>query len=158
MSLFGLIPSAYAQTTSAPASTDTLSQIMQSPLPMVVMVGLIFYFLLLRPQQQKQKQLQKQLSDLRRGDNVVTSGGILGTVARIISDDEIAIEIAEGVRVRVVRSTITGIAGKGEPRTDAKAYAADADDQPKPARRGKTPPAAKAPPAPAAANESKPEA
>jgi preprotein translocase subunit YajC len=157
MSLFGLIPSAYAQTTSgASAAPDMLSQFMQGPLPVVLMVGMIFYFLLLRPQQQKAKHLQKQLSELRRGDSVVTSGGILGTVARIISDDELSIEIAEGVRVRVVRSTITGIAGKGEPRTDAKADADDADDKPKAARRGKTPPAAK--PQPAPANESKPEA
>jgi preprotein translocase subunit YajC len=157
MSLFGLIPSAYAQTTNAPAAPDTLSQIMQGPLPMVLMVGLIFYFLLLRPQQQKAKQLQKQLADLRRGDSVVTSGGILGTVARIISDDELSIEIAEGVRVRVVRSTITAIAGKGEPRTDVKDIADDAADKAKPARRGKTPPAATAAAA-APANESKPEA
>jgi preprotein translocase subunit YajC len=157
MSLFGLIPSAYAQTTSgAPAAPDMLSQFMQGPLPVVLMVGMIFYFLLLRPQQQKAKQLQKQLSELRRGDSVVTSGGILGTVARIVSDDELSIEIAEGVRVRVVRSTITGIAGKGEPRADAKADADDADDKPKAVRRGKTPPAAKA--QPTAANESKPEA
>ncbi|MDB5395442.1 MAG: yajC [Rhodospirillales bacterium] len=158
MSLFGLIPSAYAQTANAPAAPDTLSQIMQGPLPMVLMVGLIFYFLLLRPQQQKAKQLQKQLSDLRRGDTVVTSGGILGTVARIISDDELSIEIAEGVRVRVVRSTITGIAGKGEPRTDAKADSEDADEKSKPVRRGKTPPASAGKTPPAAANESKPEA
>jgi preprotein translocase subunit YajC len=153
MSLFGLIPSAYAQAAGAPASSDTFSQIMQGPLPMVLMVGLIFYFLLLRPQQQKQKALQKQLSSLRRGDSVVTSGGILGTISRIISDEEVSLEIAEGVRVRVVRSTITGIAAKGEPR-DAKEEAEDAADKPKPVRRGKTPPAAVI----AAANESKPDA
>jgi preprotein translocase subunit YajC len=154
MSLFGLIPSAYAQAAGAPASSDTFSQIMQGPIPMVLMVGLIFYFLLLRPQQQKQKALQKQLSGLRRGDSVVTSGGILGTVARIINDDEVSLEIAEGVRVRVVRSTLTGIAAKGEPRTDSKEEDAEAADKPKPVRRGKTPPAAVI----AAANESKPDA
>lgn len=156
MSLFGFIPSAYAQTANAPAS-DGLSQIMQGPLPMVLIVGIIFYFLLLRPQQQKAKQLQKQLSELRRGDSIVTSGGILGTVARIISDDELSIEIAEGVRVRVVRSTITGIAAKGMPRSDADDAGNDAAEKPRPVRRGKTPPAnaVKTPPA---ANESKPEA
>src|SRR3954469_14079304 len=117
MSLFELIPSAQAQTTGG-APQDTISQIMQGPVPMFVFIGLIFYFLLIRPQQQKAKALQKQLSDLRRGDNVVTSGGIIGTVARIVNDDEVSVEIAEGVRVRVVRSTITGLTGKGEPRTD----------------------------------------
>jgi len=96
--------------------------------------------------------LQKQLSELRRGDSIVTSGGILGTVSRIVSDDELSIEIAEGVRVRVVRSTITAIAAKGEPRTDVKADSEDEADKAKPVRRGKTPPAAKA--APVAANES----
>jgi preprotein translocase subunit YajC len=90
---------------------------------------------------------------LRRGDNVITSGGIIGTVARVVNDDEVLVEIAEGVRARVVRSTITGITGKGEPRTDVKSTANDADDKVKPAanrpaRRTK----------PTTANESKPQA
>lgn len=147
MSLFELIPSAYAQTTSGAtgggSTADTLTQFF----PFILIIG-IFYFLMIRPQQQKQKALQKQLSDLRRGDNVITSGGIIGTVARVVSDDEVSVEIAEGVRVRVVRSTITGITGKGEPRTDVKSASDSADDKPaaRTARRGKP------------ANESKPQA
>ena len=148
MSLFDLIPTAQAQSTTGGAAPDTMSQILQGPIPMFIFIGFIFYFLLIRPQQQKQKQLQKQLSDLRRGDNVITSGGIIGTVARVVNDDEVSVEIAEGVRVRVVRSTITGINGKGEPRTDVKAAPDNVDgDSKAPARttrRGK------------AANESKP--
>jgi preprotein translocase subunit YajC len=145
MSLFGLIPDAVAQT--ATPATAGAADLLQQFAPFVLIIG-IFYFLLIRPQQQKQKQLRAQLADLRRGDSIVTSGGIIGTVARVISDDELSIEIAEGVRVRVVRSTITGITGKGEPRPDSK----DGDSEPvtlKPvARRGKTVPA----------NESKPQA
>jgi len=167
MSLFGLISSAEAQTTGAatPAAgpADFLNQFMQGPGFMLVAIGVIWYFLIIRPQTQKAKQLKTQLSELRRGDNVITSGGIIGTVARVVSDDEVSLEIADGVRVRVVRSTITGITGKGEPRTDVKAESDEAS-KPKPVRRGKTPPAsANAPasantPASANANESTPQA
>lgn len=152
MSLFGLIPSAVAQTTGAAAAASGSAnplEMLQQFAPFIVVLG-IFYFLLIRPQSQKAKQLKAQLADLRRGDNVITAGGIIGTVARLVNDDEVSLEIAEGVRVRVVRSTITGITGKGEPRTDVKAE--DTADKPKPVRRGKTPPAS------AIANESKPQA
>ena len=147
MSLFGFIPSAFAQSASgaAAAAAGPLDMLQQFA-PFIIVIG-IFYFLLIRPQQQKAKQLKAQLSDLRRGDNIVTAGGIIGTVARVVNDDELSVEIAEGVRVRVVRSTVTGIASKGEPRSDSKS-SADADaPAPKPVRRGKTPPA----------NESKPQ-
>ncbi len=87
-------------------------------MPLLAIMGLIFYFLVFRPQQQRAKQHKLTLGGLKRGDSVVTAGGIIGTVARVISDDELSIEIAEGVRVRVVRSTITGITAKGEPRAD----------------------------------------
>src|ERR1700740_3341647 len=123
MSLFELIPSAQAQTTTGGAAPDTLTEIMQGPLPMIIVIGFIFCFFLIRPQNQKQKALQKQLSDLRRGDSVITSGGIIGTVARLVNDDEVLVEIADGVRARVVRSTITTVTGKGEPRTDVKTAA-----------------------------------
>jgi preprotein translocase subunit YajC len=147
MSLFDIIPSAQAQTTGA-AAPDGLMGLLQGPLPMIVAIGLVFYFLVFRPQQTRAKEHKKLLSELKRGDNVVTTGGIIGTVARVVSDDEVSLEIAEGVRVRVVRSTITAVTGKGTPRPDS---ADDADAKAKPVRRGKTPPAAKV-----AANESKP--
>jgi preprotein translocase subunit YajC len=136
MSLFGLIPSAYAQSASQPAP-DGISALLQGPLPLLAIMGLIFYFLVFRPQQQRAKQHKLTLGGLKRGDSVVTAGGIIGTVARVISDDELSIEIAEGVRVRVVRSTITGITGKGEPRPD-EAVDKVLDGAPvKPLRRGK---------------------
>jgi len=153
MSLFELIPSAVAQTTTGTAAGgNSPMEMLQQFFPFIIVIG-IFYFLLLRPQQQKAKQLRTQLAGLKRGDNVITSGGIIGTVARVVNDDEVTVEIAEGVRVRVVRSTITGITGKGEPRPDAKAPE-EIGDTPKSApvskyvRRGKTTPA----------NESKPQA
>jgi preprotein translocase subunit YajC len=147
MSLFGLIPSAVAQTTNAAAGAGSPMDMLQQFAPFIIVIG-IFYFLLIRPQQQKAKQLKAQLSELRRGDNIITAGGIIGTVARVTNDDELSVEIAEGVRVRVLRSTVTGITAKGEPRTDVKSDTVDAVEKPKPVRRGKTVPA----------NESKPQA
>ena len=149
MSLFELIPSAYAQTTSGAGGGASTADLLQQFFPFILIIG-IFYFLMIRPQQQKQKALQKQLSELRRGDNVITSGGIIGTISRVVNDDEVLVEIAENVRVRVVRSTITGITGKGEPRTDVRASdnTEDKTATARTARRGKTAPA----------NESKPQA
>ncbi len=151
MSLFELISSAQAQTTgaAAPGGTGNPMDMLQQFAPFIVVLG-IFYFLMIRPQSQKAKALKAQLSDLRRGDNVITAGGIIGTVARLVNDDEVSLEISEGVRVRVIRSTITGITAKGEPRTDMKSE--DTADKPKPIRRGKTPPAS------AIANDTKPQA
>jgi preprotein translocase subunit YajC len=144
MSLFDIIPSAYAQTASAPAAGADTMQMLQQFAPLILIVG-VFYFVFLRPQQARAKEHKRVLSELKRGDNVITTGGIIGTVARVTSDDEVQLEIAEGVRVRVVRSTITAVTGKGTPRADDDAGTA------KPVRRGKTQPAAKI-----AANESKP--
>jgi preprotein translocase subunit YajC len=145
MSLFGLIPEAHAQAASQGVGSGDLTQF----LPFVAVIG-IFYFLLIRPQQQKAKQLRNQLAQLKRGDSVITAGGLIGTVARLVNDNEVIVEIAEGVRVRVVRSTIGGITGKGEPRSDLKEPGNDdakGDDAPAPTststqRRGRRPAAA----------------
>jgi preprotein translocase subunit YajC len=145
MSSIGLIPSAYAQTATQAAASPL--DMLQSFAPFILVIG-IFYFLLIRPQQQRAKQLKTQLSQLRRGDSVVTAGGIIGTVARVVSDDEVTLDIAEGVRVRVVRSTITGLNTKGEPRPDGKGDPVEAEIiPPKMVRRGRLAPA----------NESKPQ-
>jgi len=137
MSLFGFIPSAYAQAAGAPAQPG-ITDMLQQFAPLIFIVA-IFYFLLIRPQQQKTKQLKAQLSQLRRGDGVVTAGGIIGTVARVVGDDEVAVDIAEGVRVRVVRSTITGIMSKSEaPADNGKSVDKD-DSDAKPARKRKEP-------------------
>ncbi|MCQ8277945.1 preprotein translocase subunit YajC [Acetobacteraceae bacterium KSS8] len=76
----------------------------------IVLVFAVFYFLLIRPQQQRQKQLKATLSALKRGDRVVTAGGILGTVQRVKDDSsEIEVEIAPNVRVLVLRDTISSV-------------------------------------------------
>ncbi|WP_048848850.1 preprotein translocase subunit YajC [Tanticharoenia sakaeratensis] len=87
----------------------------------IVLVGVIFYFLLFRPQQQRQRQLKADLAALRRGDRIVTAGGIIGVVQKSRDDaSEIEVEIASGVRVMVLRSTITTIlSSASKPANDA---------------------------------------
>ncbi len=76
----------------------------------IVLVFAVFYFLLIRPQQQRQKQLKATLSALKRGDRVVTAGGIIGTVQRVKDGSgEIEVEIAPNVRVQVLRDTISSV-------------------------------------------------
>jgi preprotein translocase subunit YajC len=85
-------------------------------LPFLLIFG-VFYFLILRPQQQKMKKHQNLLVNLRRGDRVVTSGGLIGTISKIVSDGEVQLEIADDVRVRLVRTTITEVLAKTDPIT-----------------------------------------
>ncbi len=82
--------------------------------PLILIFG-IMYFLLIRPQQKKVKEHQKMVAALRRGDQIVTQGGIIGKVAKVKENNEIDVEIAEGVKVRVVQSTITQVLSKTEP-------------------------------------------
>ncbi|MEM6478151.1 MAG: preprotein translocase subunit YajC [Pseudomonadota bacterium] len=75
----------------------------------------IFYLLVFRPQQQKMKAHQKMVSELRRGDQVVTQGGVIGKVTKVKEDNELEVEIASGVKVRVVQETIVRVMSKTEP-------------------------------------------
>lgn len=75
----------------------------------LILIFVVFYFMLIRPQQKKLAEHQKVLSGLKRGDKVLTSGGIIATVSKIVSDDEISVEIAEGVKVRLRRSAIDSV-------------------------------------------------
>jgi len=86
----------------------------------LILIFVVFYFLLIRPQQQRQKQTKSMLAALRRGDRVVTAGGIIGTVAKVINENEVSVDIAENTRVRVVRSTITQVLAKTEPASKSK--------------------------------------
>ena len=81
----------------------------------LVLIFVVFYFLLIRPQQKKMKAHKALIEALRRGDRVVTAGGLMGTVTKVTSDTELQVEIAEGVRVRVVRATIQDVLAKPEP-------------------------------------------
>lgn len=86
----------------------------------LVLIFVVFYFLLIRPQQKKMKAHRAVVQGLRRGDRVVTAGGLIGTVSKVVSDTELQVEVADGVRVRVVRSTIQDVLTKGEPADKGK--------------------------------------
>lgn len=83
-----------------------------------VLIFAIMWLLLIRPQQKKMKEHRAMVDNLRRGDQVVTAGGIVGKVAKVKEDGEIEVEIAEGVKVRIVRQTITAVVSKTEPAKD----------------------------------------
>ncbi|MGE5152055.1 MAG: preprotein translocase subunit YajC, partial [Rhodospirillaceae bacterium] len=94
----------------------------------LVLIFIVFYFLLIRPQQAKVKQQKEMLSGVKRGDRVVTGGGIIGLVTKVIGDNELQVELAEGVRVRIIKQTITDIITRGESVRGAKE--SDEDDKP----------------------------
>ncbi len=99
---------------------------MESLLPLVL-IFVVFYFLLIRPQQKKQKAHRAMLGELRRGDRVVTGGGVIGLITRVNSDSEITVEIAEGVRVKVVRSMVSDVMAKTESRDSRDRDSKDRD-------------------------------
>src|SRR5947209_9596033 len=90
------------------------NQAMMQFLPLVL-IFVVFYFLLIRPQQKRAKEHKTMLSALRRGDRVVTGGGIIGTVAKVVGDDEVAVDIAVGTRYRCLRIKITTVLARTEP-------------------------------------------
>ena len=94
----------------------------------LVLIFVVFYFLLIRPQQNKAKQQREMLAGVKRGDRVVTGGGIIGLVTKVIGVNELQIELAEGVRVRIIKQTITDIITRGESVRGAKE--SDEDDKP----------------------------
>ncbi len=104
-----LVTPAYAQAAGGGAGGAIASFV---PL---ILIFAIMYFLLIRPQQKRVKDHQKMVEALRRGDQVVTQGGIIGKVLKVKEDGEIEVEIAEGVKVRVVRSTVAQVISKTEP-------------------------------------------
>jgi preprotein translocase subunit YajC len=105
-----LISPAYAQAAGAPGGFDIVS------LMPLVLIFVVFYFLLIRPQQKKMKQHREMIESLKKGDPVVTSGGIIGKIVRIEPGENIAlVEIAQGVQVKVARNTIAELATKPAP-------------------------------------------
>ena len=81
----------------------------------IILIFVIFYFLLIRPQQKKMKEHRAMVYALRRGDQVVTSGGIVGKVSKVQEDNMVEVEIADGVKVKVIKHTITQVLNKTEP-------------------------------------------
>jgi preprotein translocase subunit YajC len=94
--------------------------VLTSVMPLIL-IFVIMYFLILRPQQQKVKQHQAMVKALRRGDTVITSGGLVAKVTKVVDDDQIEVEIADGVRVRQMRSMVSDVRSKGEPVKDDSA-------------------------------------
>jgi preprotein translocase subunit YajC len=80
-----------------------------------ILIFIIMYFLILRPQQKRAKAHQEMVRNVRRGDTVVTSGGLIGKVTKVIDDDQIEVEVADDVRVRQMRSMVADVRAKGEP-------------------------------------------
>ena len=98
------ISPAYAQAGDAGGGFATI-------LPLVLIFA-VFYFLLIRPQQKKAKVHREMLGSIVRGDRVITGGGIMGKVTKVVNDQELAVEIAEGIKVRVQRSMVAGVISK----------------------------------------------
>jgi preprotein translocase subunit YajC len=83
-----------------------------------VLIFVIMYFLILRPQQKRVKEHTELVKNLRRGDTVVTSGGLVGKVTKVVDDEQIEVEIADGVRIRQMRQMVSGVRAKTEPAKD----------------------------------------
>ena len=109
-----LISPAFAQGLLPGGGAGGGSDMLLSLMPFIL-IFVIMYFLILRPQQKRVKEHAELIKNLRRGDTVVTSGGLVGKVTKVVDDDQIEVEIADGVRVRQVRSMVTGVRAKGEP-------------------------------------------
>ncbi len=118
-----IVSPAYAQAAGGGASGG-----LEAMLPLIL-IFVVFYFLLIRPQQKKMKQHKDTLSAIRRGDKVVTGGGIIGTVTKVDDDHQLTVEIAKDVKVKVHRDLISTVMSKTDP---AKGAAPANDDKPKP--------------------------
>lgn len=115
-----LISQAYAQDGAAPGGFG-------DPMFLIMMVAMfaVFWFLVIRPQQKRAKEHQNMLKGIKRGDQVVTNGGIIGRVARIEGDGIVLLEVADGVRVKCQQSMIADLVKKTEPRDDGDKDKAD---------------------------------
>jgi preprotein translocase subunit YajC len=104
------VTAAYAQT----AQPGGAGAMIGSMFPLILIFG-IMYFLLIRPQQKKMRQLKAMIDAVRRGDQVLTAGGIVGKVTKVGDDNMVEVEIADGVKVKVIKSTISQVMSKTEP-------------------------------------------
>lgn len=109
---------AFAQTLFGGAGGE--GSMLMSLLPFAL-IFVIMYFLILRPQQKRAKTHQEMVKNVRRGDTVITNGGLIGKVTKVIDDDQVEIEIADGVRIRQMRQMVTDVRAKGEPVKDEAA-------------------------------------
>lgn len=105
-----MITPAFAQGAAAGGSGDIILQLVP-----FLLIFVIMWFLIIRPQQRRVKEHAEMVRNVRRGDTVVTTGGIVGKVTKVTDDPEIEVEIADGVRVKLVRGMISEVRSKGEP-------------------------------------------
>jgi preprotein translocase subunit YajC len=113
------ITPAFAQGMPSFLGGDSGNMIVQF-MPLILII-VIMYFLVLRPQQQRMKRHQEMVKALRRGDTVVSNGGLVGKVTKVVDDEQVEVEIADGVRVRQMRSMVSEVRSKGEPVKDDSA-------------------------------------
>jgi preprotein translocase subunit YajC len=108
------VTQAFAQDAAAPAASTGGSAMLLQLLPFVL-IFVIMYFLIIRPQRNKMKSHQDMIRAVRRGDTIVTSGGLIGKIARVVDDNEIELEVGDKMRVRLARNAIAEVRSKGEP-------------------------------------------
>ncbi|MFH1059633.1 MAG: preprotein translocase subunit YajC [Pseudomonadota bacterium] len=122
--MFDLLTATSAWAEGEAAGGGGLGSLISGPLPMLVLMFAVFYFLLIRPQQKKAKAHKEMLGNLRKGDTILTSGGLYGKITGL-TDSVVVVEIAPQVRVKVSRGHVAGVGGGG----DAPAPAADKTDK-----------------------------
>ena len=137
-----LISNAYAQTAAAVPPGASTGDPLMANLLLIGMLFSIFYVLIWRPQQQRTKQHKQMMDNLRRGDVVVTAGGLIATVTKIVADDEIELQLAEGVKVKAVKNTLINVLVRGEAGNKAIAETAEkieGEKKPRAERKSKEP-------------------
>jgi preprotein translocase subunit YajC len=107
------ISPAFAQDGTSPFGGDIFGMLLP-----LVLIMVVFWFLLIRPQQKRVKEHQEMVKNVRRGDMVVTSGGIIGKISKVVDDNEVVIEVADNLRMRLQRNAISEVRVKGEPAKD----------------------------------------
>ena len=105
-----MITPAFAQGLGGGGTNDVLMSLVP-----FVLIFIIMWFLIIRPQQKRVKTHQEMIKNVRRGDTVITSGGIIAKVSKVVDDSEIEAEIADGVRVRILKGMVQDVRSKGEP-------------------------------------------
>ena len=114
------VTAALAQSTGAPAAgTGGISDLLIQFAPILLLV-VIFWLLIFRPQQKRQREQREMLSKISRGDTVVTTGGIVGKVTKAVDGEDLEVEIAQGTRVKIVRGMIADVRNKANPVNDNK--------------------------------------
>ena len=129
-----IISPANAQVTGGFGGFDFMSI-----LPLILIFA-VFYFFLIRPQQKKAQQQKELLSALRRGDRIMTNGGLIGVIHKVVNDQELQVEISEGVRVRIARPMVATVLSKTEPVSDSSEDSALTEEKkPAPKKVGSRP-------------------